>query len=234
MNSTRRYSLAAGLLFFLTHVTSIPALLFYGPALKDPRFIAGHAPNAPVLFGALLEVILALANIGTAVALFPVTRRRHEAAAIGYLGLRTLESAVIAVGVVPILAMVAIKQQAVAGGAAALVPLGAALQSLHNATFLLGPGFICGTNTFVLAWLLHRSRMVPRFISTLGMIGGPLVFASTTAQLFGWVPQFSVTPFAAAMPALAWELSLATFLIARGLRVPATGPASQCSLRPAA
>ena len=216
MNSTRRYSLAAGLLFFLTHVTSIPALLFYGPALKDPRFIAGHAPNS------------------TAVALFPVTRRRHEAAAIGYLGLRTLESAVIAVGVVPILAMVAIKQQAVAGGAAALVPLGAALQSLHNATFLLGPGFICGTNTFVLAWLLHRSRMVPRFISTLGMIGGPLVFASTTAQLFGWVPQFSVTPFAAAMPALAWELSLATFLIARGLRVPATGPASQCSLRPAA
>lgn len=234
MNSTRRYSLAAGLLFFVTHVTSIPALLFYGPVLRDPRFITGHSPDAPVLFGALLEVILALANIGTAVALFPVTRRRHEAAAIGYLGLRTLESAVIAVGVVPILAIVALKQHAVAGQAAVLVPLGEALLSLHNATFLLGPGFVCGVNTFVLAWLLHRARLVPRFISTLGMIGGPLVFASTTGQMFGWIPQFSVGPFAAAMPALAWELSLATFLVVRGLQVPAADPASPCALRPAA
>ena len=234
MNPTRKYSLAAGLLFFLTHVTSIPALLFYGPALKDPRFIAGHAPDAPVLFGALLEVILALANIGTAVALFPVTRRHHEAAAIGYLGLRTLESAIIAVGVVPVLAMVALKQQAATLGAEALVPLGHALHSLHNWTFLLGPGFVCGTNTFVLAWLLHRSRLVPRFIPVLGMIGGPLVFASSIGQLFGWFPQLSVGTFAPGMVALAWELSLAAFLVARGLREPAPTPGTACSLRPAA
>ena len=217
MTSTRRYSLAAGLLFLLTHVTSIPALLFYAPVLNDPRYIAGHASDTSVLVGVLLEVILALANIGTAVALFPVTRRRHEAAAIGYVGLRTLESAVIAAGVLPLLAIVALKQHAGPADAAALVPIGQSLLALHHTTFLVGPGMVCAANTFVLAWLLHRARLVPRAIPTLGMIAGPLVFMSSVAVLFGVVPQLSVPTFAAAMPALAWELSLAGWLIFRGL-----------------
>ena len=215
----RRLAIAAGVLYLITHVTSVPAAFLYGPVLSNPDYIVGPGPDARVLWGGFLEVLCALAIVGTAVALYPVVRRYHEAGALGYVGLRTLEAGIIAAGVVPLLAVVALRQQAAGvGGAdpAALVALGQALVAAHTGTVLLGPGLVCGVNTVVLASVLLRSGLVPRVIPVLGLIGGPLVFAYNTARLFGASEQDLSWAALGVVPIFAWEVSLALRLIAKG------------------
>lgn len=189
---------SAGALYLVTHVTSIAAVILYDRLLTDPS--SGTNPNVQV--GALLEIILALAVIGTAVALYPFVKRHGEAVALGYIGLRTLEAAVIAVGVLPLLALPSAEATT--------------LVTLHNGTFLLGPGFVCGTNTVLAAFLVLKAGLAPKIVPILGLVGGPLLFLVSAAQLLGVVAQFSVAAAVPAIPVLAWELGLAISLIVRG------------------
>jgi len=198
-------------------VTSVAALVLYAPALNRPGYVLGSGADTRVLVGGWLEVVLTLAIVGTAVALYPVTRRHNHGLAIGYVGLRTLEAAVIAIGIVSLLAVVTLRQQAGAD-AASLVGVGKGLVAVHNWTFLLGPNFVCAADTFVLAWLMWRSRLIPRFIAGLGVVGGPLLFVSATAVLFGAFKQVSLPGAIAPLPVFAWELGLAFFLIFKGFK----------------
>ena len=217
------------MLYLVTHVTSVGGLLLYGPILNNVGYIIGSGPDTQVLVGAFFEAILVLAIVGTGVSLFPVVKQQHEGVALGYLGLRTLEAGIIAVGIVPLLVVVTLRQQ-LAGTAGAdtatLVTLGNSLVAFHNWTFLLGPSYVCGTNTVVLAYLLYRSGLVPQFIPVLGLVGGPLVFASGAAQMFGLYEQISVWAAIAAGPVFAWELTLAIWLIAKGFNASPVAGAS--------
>ena len=221
MNSTRRTAVIAGVLYFVTHVTSIGALALYGPVLDNSGYVIGSGTDTRVLLGAFLEVILALAIVGTAVTLFPVVRRQNEGVALGYVGLRTLETAVITVGIVSLLAIVTLRQH-VAGDpgtdTAGLITFGRGMVAVHDWTFLLGPNFVLGTNTVLMAYLMYRSGLVPRFIGVLGLVGGPLIFASATAELFGLYEQVSVWGAVTAIPVFAWEICLATYLVVKGFR----------------
>jgi hypothetical protein len=219
MNSHRRLAIAAGVFFLITHVTSVGARFLYGPILSDPDYIVGSGPDTQVQLGALFDVILAMANIGTGVALYPVVRRWNEAGALGYACLRTLEASIIAVGVVPLLAVVTVRQQlAGAAGAdtATLVTLGSALVQFYEWTFLVGPGLVVPFHTVLMAFLLYRSRLVARFIPVLGLIGGPLVLAVNTALVFGIIEDLSGLVGALVIPIFAWEVSLALWLIVKG------------------
>lgn len=218
MASTRRSAIAAGVLFLITHFTAIAAVILYEPILAHPGYIVGAGPDTQVLLGVVLDVVLALAIVGTAVALFPVVKRQNEGIALGYVGLRTLEAGVIAVGVVPLLAVVTLRQDLTEAAGPGAMTLGSALVAFHNWTFLVGPSFVCGTNTVLLAYLLYRSGLVPRFIAVLGLVGGPLVFASGAAQLFGLYEQVSVWAGLTAAPVFAWEICLAFYLILKGFR----------------
>jgi len=214
----RRTAVVAGVLYLVTHVTSIGGLALYGPVLSKSGYIVGSVTDTRMLLGAFLEVILALAIVGTAVALYPVVKRQNEGVALGYMGLRTLEAGIIAVGVVPLLAVVTLRQHLTGTAGTDVVSLGNALVAFHNWTFLLGPSYVCGTNTVLIAYLMYRSGLVPRFIPVLGLIGGPLVFASGAAQMFGLYEQVSVWAAIAALPIFAWEVSLALYLILKGFR----------------
>ena len=220
MASARGTARIAGTCYLVTHVTSVAALVLYAPVLNQSRYVLGGGADTRVLVGGWLEVVLTLAIVGTAVALYPVTRRHNQGLAIGYVGLRTLEAAVIAIGIVSLLAVVTLRQQAGAD-AAALVGVGKALVAVHNWTFLFGPNFVCAADTFVLAWLMWRSRLIPRFIAGLGVVGGPLLFVSATAILFGAFQQVSLPGAVAPLPVFAWELGLAFFLILKGFRTTA-------------
>jgi hypothetical protein len=164
-----------------------------------------------------LEVILAAAVIGTAVTLYPVVSRHNRALAMGYVGLRTLEAGIIVTGIVSLLAVVSLQHDAAgtSASAAALTAIGKALVAVHNWTFILGPGLVCGLNTVVMAYALYRSKLVARFIPVLGLIGGPLVFAANVAGMFG-VPRHDLG--VCVVPVFAWEVSLAIFLITKGYR----------------
>ncbi|MFJ5229018.1 DUF4386 domain-containing protein [Kitasatospora sp. NPDC088391] len=222
---SRKLAVAAGLCYLLTHVTSIGALALYAPVLHDTGYVLGTGADHRVLLGALAEVLLAFGIVGTACALHPVVRRHGEAASIGYVALRTLEAAVIAVGIVALLAVLTLRQHPPAGAdPGALLTTARGLVAVHDWTFLLGPNFVCGANTTVLAAVLYRSRLVPRPVALLGLVGGPLLLATATAELFGLYGQLSTAGALAALPTFAWELALALTLLLKGFR-PVGGPA---------
>jgi hypothetical protein len=208
-------------LFVITYITAIPAALFlYVPVLDDPRYIVGAGADMRVSLGALLEVILCIANIGTAVVLFPIVKRQNEIFALGYVTARVLESAIIMVGVFSLLSVVTLRQDfaGTAGAdAASLVTAGKSLVALHDWTFLLGPGFLVGVgNGMLLGYLMYRSALVPRGMAMLGLIGGPLIIASGVAVLFGVIEAGSVWQIIATIPEFVWELSLGIWLIVKG------------------
>lgn len=218
MGSTRRTAIAIGTFFLLTHVTSVAGMVLYGPVLSSTdygSYLAGAGASGRALFGGLLEVVLALAIVGTGVAFFPVVRRVNEGMALGYAALRTLEAGVIAVGVTPLVGAVALAQGTGASANAGLIQ---ALAAIHNWTFIVGPGLICPANTAVLAAVLLRSGLVPRIIPILGLVGAPLVFAMNVWQLFALTPQAPSSFSLAVVPIFAWEVSLALYLIIRGFR----------------
>jgi hypothetical protein len=159
-----------GVLFLITFATSIPALLLYDPVLDGTSFITGTGSEASVLVGAFLEVLLIIANIGTAVVLFPILKRQSETLALGYVTARIVECIFIAVGILALLAIVTLRQD-IAGDAnpATLDALGRALVAIKDWTFLLGPGFVVGVgNGLMLGYLMYRSGLVPRQMACWG------------------------------------------------------------------
>lgn len=219
MSETRRLAVVAGALFLVTEVAAIGGLALYRPVLEGPGYVVGSGADTRVFLGALCELVLALAVMGTGAALYPVLRRRGEAAAVGYVCGRLLEAAVIAIGIVSVLAVVTLRRSAGPSGAAdaaSLVTAGKALVALHDWTFLLGPNFVLGANTLVLACLMYTSRLVPRAVAVLGLAGGALICASATAVLFGVYEQVSVAGSLAALPVFAWEVTLAVRLLFKG------------------
>ena len=174
----RRTASLAGWLLIITFVVSIPAaLVFYTPVLDDVRFIVGPGADSRVAMGALLEMILIVANVGSAVVLFPILKRQNETLALGYVTARIIESAFIAIGIVSLLATLTLRQDFAAGAvgdAGSFVTVGMSLVAVHDWTFLLGPGWIVGVgNGLILGYLMFTSGLVPRRMAMLGLDRGP-------------------------------------------------------------
>ena len=218
LSSHRKIALVTGILFVITFITAIPPVfVFYVPVLDDPRYIVGAGADNSVALGAFLELILIIANIGTAVVLYPVVKRQNEILALGYVTARVVECTFIAVGILSLLSIVTLRQEAAGGDAASLVTAGKSLVALHDWTFLIGPGFFVGVgNGLMLGYLMYRSALVPRGMAMLGLIGGPLVIASGVAILFGVIEAGGVWQGISTIPEFFWELSLGIWLIVRG------------------
>jgi hypothetical protein len=222
-------ALVAGVFYLITFISSMPAaFVFLPPVLDNPDYILSSGADTSVIWGCVLDVINALAGIGTAVVLFPVVKRQNEALALGFVTTRLLEAAVIMIGVVSLLAVVTLRQDlAGVDGAdsAAAVMVGAALVAVRDWTFLLGPGLMPALNALLLGTLMYRFKLVPRAIPLMGLIGAPLLLAGTTATLFGHVEQGSLIAALAALPVAAWELSLAIYMIVKGFKRSPITPA---------
>ena len=219
MDRTRKIALAAGVLMLITYITSIPAqLLLYHPLLTDPaKYISGSGADPAVSLGALLEVILVIANVGTAVVLYPVVKRQNAILALGYVTSRVLESAAIMVGIFSVLSVLTLRQDF--AGAPGAVTVARSLVAVHDWTFLLGPSLIgVGGTGVLLGYLMFKSGLVPRRMALLGLIGGPLLIASTVCVLFGVFKAGSAPQAIATGPEFFWELSLGIYLIVKGFR----------------
>jgi hypothetical protein len=208
---------AFGVLYLITFVTSIPALLLYQPVLDDPvSYIASAGHDNRIFFGALLELLLIVANIGTAVVIVPIVRRQSEELAIGYVTARLFECTFILVGIVSVLGIVTLRQEA-AGAAEGSVAY--TLAAVKDWTFLLGPGWVVGWgNGLILGYLMYRSGLVPRQLAWLGLVGGPLIVASGTAVMFGIDHPGGTIQGLATIPEFLWELSLGVYCTVWGFR----------------
>ena len=221
MDFARKSALATGVLFILTFVTSIPALILYGPVLNDAHYILGAGADTRIFVGAFFEVLLVISGIGTAVALFPVVKRQHEGIALGYVAARIVEATMVAVGIVALLAVVTLRRDFAGSGAdaATFVVAGKALVAIHKGSFLLGPGFCAGIeNGLMLGYLMYRSGLVPRPIAVLGLVGGTLAFIAGTAELFGLWPQVSGAGVLLVLPEALFEALIGIYLTFKGFR----------------
>ena len=211
VNLRRGTSLVAGVFYLLTFV-SIPTLGLYR-SVRDPKFIVGPGPDTGVFVGGILELIVALAGIGTAVALFTVLKRQNEGLALGFVASRVVEAATIFVGVACLLSVVSLREAAAGPGA---LVTGQALVAMYDRMFLVGQSFMPAVNAVLLGTLLYRSRLVPRVLPVLGLIGAPLLIASDGAVLFNVLGRTSTPIAVAALPIALWEFSLGLWLVVRG------------------
>ncbi len=160
-------------------------------------------------------MIVALACIGTGVALYPVIKRQNEGVALGFVSVRVLEAATIVAGVVSLLSVVTLRQ---AGAGEDALVTGQALVALHTWTTLLGQGFLPAMNALLLGYLMYKSRLVPRVLPVLGFIGAPLLVASVVGTMFGLWGPVSVLSGIGALLIAAWEFSLGVYLIVKGFK----------------
>jgi hypothetical protein len=234
MTSTRKIALVAGVFYLITFV-SIPTLALYGPVMNHRDWVISSGSHTGVLVGGFLEVIVALAGIGTAVTLYPVVKRQNEGSALGFVAARVVEAVMIFTGVVSLLSLVTLRQDlggAAGANAAALVTAGASHVAVYNWTFLLSQSLMPAINALLLGSLMYRSRLVPRIIPVMGLIGAPFLICTIIATLFGAMKLGS--PELAAVPVAAWEFSLGVWLVVKGFRPsPITAAMDAASTPPA-
>lgn len=218
----RRTARLVGWLFIGTFVFSIPGFLLYGPLLDNPDYVLGGGHDTQIAFGALLEVLTAICNIGTAVALYPLARRYAERAALGYVAVRIVESTLIVAGLVSVMSVVTLRQQ-FAGDMdpAALTVAGQSLVAFHDWTMLLGPAFCAGIgNGLILGFMMFRSGLLPRRVAALGLVGGTSCVIAATGALLGVYEPQSTAHTALTFPEMLWEITFGVYLIAKGFAAP--------------
>jgi len=219
MTPMRKVALAGGIAYLVTFAASFPQLQLFASLVADPVGFLKTGDTTPVLWGIWLEIVTAAACVGTAVALYPVTRRYSPTAAIGFVTSRVVEAVLILVGVVSLLTVVSLKTTHPGTEAVA-----AALVTLRQWMFLVGPGLIPGVNALFLGYVMYRWRLVPRVIPAIGLIGAPLILASATGTLFGVWDQVSVLGGIGALPIAVWEFSLGVYLTVKGFRGAVAAP----------
>jgi hypothetical protein len=219
MTSLRKTAFVAGLLYLLTYL-AIPTVALYGPALDDANFVASTGTSTGILWAAVLELIVAFAIVGTGVTLFPVLKRQNEAVALGFVTARLFETGIIVVGIISVLSIVTLRQDAAVAGADAvsLVNTGRSLVAIHDWTFLIGQTLLPGINALLLGSLLYRSGLVPRAIPLLGLIGAPLMISSALGQVVGINSEYSAWSATALVPIFLFELTLGLWLVFKGFK----------------
>ena len=211
--SARKIALAAGVLYVLTFV-SIPSIALYAQ-VKSANYITGAGPDTAAIIGGILEIIVALAGFGTAVVLFPVLKKKNETLALGLVAARVLESSTIFLGVAFLFSIVTLRQEG--AGADALVS-SHTLAILYDRIFLLGQSFMPAVCDLLLGYLLYKSRLVPRALSVIGLVGGPLLIVGYLAVLFGLVGQRDLLAGLSALPVALFEFSLGIYLTIKGFK----------------
>jgi hypothetical protein len=211
MSSSRKTALWAGIFYVITFV-SIPTLAMYS-SVKSANYILGAGPDTSAVIGGILEIIVGLAGIATAVVLFPVLKKQSEGAALGLVASRVLEAATIFVGVAFLLSIVTLRQ---AGAGADSLVISRGLTTLYDRIFLLGQSFMPAINDLLLGFLLYRSRLVPRGLALIGIVGGPVLLVGYLAVLFGLVGQHAPVAALSALPVALFEFSLGVWLIVKG------------------
>lgn len=216
MNSLRKTSLIAGILYLLTFV-SIPTLTLYS-SIHKPGFIMSAASDNEVIIGGILEIVVGICSIATAIALYPVLKKQSESLALGLVASRVLEAGTIFTGVAFLLSVVTLHQQKVGENALATSQ---ALVALYDRIFLLGQGFIPAINDILLGLLLYKSGLVPRTLAMIGIIGAFPLVAGYIAVMFGCIERISPLAGLSAVPVAIFEFSLGIYLVVKGFKVAA-------------
>ncbi|WP_316571803.1 DUF4386 domain-containing protein [Neobacillus sp. YIM B06451] len=221
MSSDKKAAKIVGFLFILAAVTAVIGLKLYDPILIGPDYLAKGSEYANrIVLGAVMELMLVVSAIGTATTMFPILKKYNETIALWHVCFRFLEAIVITVGVISVLSLLTLSREFVAAGAsvdpASFQASGTVLKAIHDWTFMMGPLFMLGINTMMYSYIFYKTRIVPRFLSTLGITGAISVFVCSLLVMFGVIEQISVWGGILAVPVAANEMILAVWLLTKG------------------
>lgn len=211
MTSSRKTSLTAGILYLLTFI-SIPTLSLYHE-IHQADFILSSAPSRDVVLGGILELLMAIACIGTAIVFYPVLKKQNETMALGFVAARILEACLIFAGVASLLTVLSLRSM---GSEANVMIRG--LVMLYDRLFLISQSFIPAVNGLLLGTLLYQTRLVSRILPIIGIIGAFSLIAGDVAVLFGLIDQHAPVAGLSAAPIALWEFSLGIYLVAKGFK----------------
>jgi len=220
MTRDRRNARILGIFYILAAVTSIIAVVLYGPVLSEQwQMAVANGSETKVLIGVLNDLLLMVTAVGTAVMLFPYVRHWNEHLALGYLCFRFMEAVFIAIGLVSILGLLQLSSHYDTTNLASKTnfePIGLLLQSIYRWTAMLGPNLMLGINTSLYSYLLYRTGYVPKPLAIFGMITAVMVFLAGLLQMFGIIGPYSAVKGLMALPVGVYEMSLAVWLIVKG------------------
>ncbi len=217
-------AIITGVFFIAAAATSIIALKLYQPALSGDFLVQTSQNAQAVVFGALNELLLVATAAGTGIMLYPYLRKYNEQLGLAYFCFRLLEAIFILIGTLSVLGIVSLSKAYTANPAAdkaTYTAIGTTLIAIHDWTFMLGPNFMLGINTFIYSYVFFKSRLIPRAISAIGILGAVMIFIAAHLEMFGVMPQLSTGGMLMAIPIFVYEMTLAIYLIVKGFSINA-------------
>lgn len=230
--TNRKAAISVGVLFIIGTVAGMISLgVFTGPILGDPNYLANVAANeAQVIIGAFLEIVMGVALVGMALAVYPVLKKFSAPMAIGYFGARIVEFVIYIIGVISLLTLVTLSQEFAGAGnpnASYFQTTGQLLLAVREwgghavldvAVFPLG--------ALILNYALYRARLTPRWLSAWGLVGAILYWTAGLLVMFELIVPLETIHIALQAPLGLQEMVLAVWLIVKGFS-PAYGPTAE-------
>jgi hypothetical protein len=187
--------------------------------LSDPDYLVTVSENIiPLIIGVLIALIDCVAFVGIAVLMFPILKKHNEPVALGYIGTRIAELVIILVYLIPPLLLITLSQEYVKAGASDasnFQTLGAVLQAERYWVFRL-IYILNGVASLTFCYLLYKSKLVPRFLSVWGLIGGAVILIGTSVDMFGLIDVNQGAGMIVVLPLGLFELILPIWLFVKG------------------
>jgi hypothetical protein len=218
--ANQKDAIMIGVFFIVATLAAIIGLKLYDPILNNPEYLtSGIVKSGNIIWGAIFESILAFTALGTAILMFPFLRKHNEGWGLGYVCFRLLEVVFILAGIVCMLSIVVLNKEYMDSTNADVQSFQTSariLKTIKDWTFVFGPHFMLGINTFIYSLIFFQSKLVPRKLSFLGMAGAILIFSAAILEMFGIISQYSGEIIIMALPIALYEMILAVWLIVKG------------------
>jgi hypothetical protein len=226
MDPNRKTAIIVGVLFLTAIGTYNLGVFLIDSIVDDSDFLINVSNNEnKLVLGAILILVDCAAVVILAVLLYPVLKRYNKPIALGYVGFRIIECTTLIIAVISTLLLITLSQDYVKAGAPGdsyFQTIGTLLKEVHYWTYqivILIFSSIFGT---LLAYLLYQSKLIPRFISILGLVGYPLLLPMALFGIFGY-GEITIL----LIPGGLFEILFPIWLIFNGFDSPAidSGPA---------
>jgi hypothetical protein len=222
MDWLRKTAILVGVLFIVATFTAILSLIILGSTLDPSEYLTAVSTNEfQVIITVILWLILSVSVLGIGVFMFPVLKKYNEGLALGYVGLRLIETIFIIIGSLSVLTLLSVSQEFVAGGfdPSYYQPLGTLLLALQDWSWVIGTMIFLGLGGLPLYYLLYISHLIPRILSLWGLLGALLILLYGVLGLFGFDLNIPVLNLLAA-PIAVQEMVFAVWLIVKGFNTP--------------
>ena len=197
MKSLRTIAVLVGILFLVATAT------FTIGSGQIRSFLSGENPQKSLLIiGVLLEIMCGVAVVGIGVLLFPILKLFHHRFAVGYVIFRSIECVIILIGGMYLLLR---------------------LQFMWNYEMIIF--LFTGIGGLILSYLLYQSRLVPRWLSVLGLVGYAMLSIGTVFDMAGVMQMDGNIGMLVYLPGGLFELFLPIWLFIKGFNssaIPAT------------